>query len=231
MIGDAWVVALGEATHETREVFEIKHRVLRYLAEEEGFTAFGMEASMAKSRLINHYVQTGEGNPKKLLVGFHSWPWNTQEVLEMIKWMRRYSVRGGDLAFYGFDPNQPMEAAASVREFVKESDPSYLSELDRAYDIVRNARAAGDSSDYRRWHESAQSVLHHLKANRDDYLAKRDSMEVAWAIQEARLVMQHAKIYLQCSSTQNRFMADNAAWILDHLSREDRLVLWATTDT
>ena len=44
-IGGARVVALGEATHGTREIFQMKHRLLEYLVKEKGFTVFAIEAN------------------------------------------------------------------------------------------------------------------------------------------------------------------------------------------
>ena len=41
------VVGLGEATHGTREFFLLKHRLLRFLVEELGYTVLAMEASVA----------------------------------------------------------------------------------------------------------------------------------------------------------------------------------------
>lgn len=46
IIGDARIVALGEATHGTREFFQLKHRMLEFLATEKGFTIFSIEANM-----------------------------------------------------------------------------------------------------------------------------------------------------------------------------------------
>src|SRR5690606_19570240 len=40
----ATVVGLGEATHGTREFFQLKHRLLESLVEHHGFTVFGLEA-------------------------------------------------------------------------------------------------------------------------------------------------------------------------------------------
>jgi len=42
MVGSARVVSLGEGTHGTAEFFRMKHRLLRVLVEEMGFTAFGI---------------------------------------------------------------------------------------------------------------------------------------------------------------------------------------------
>ena len=39
VVGDARIVELGEATHGSREFFQLKHRMLEFLATEMGFTA------------------------------------------------------------------------------------------------------------------------------------------------------------------------------------------------
>src|SRR4051794_4032483 len=46
IIGDARIVSLGEATHGSREFFQLKHRMLEFLATEMGFTIFSIEANM-----------------------------------------------------------------------------------------------------------------------------------------------------------------------------------------
>jgi erythromycin esterase len=39
------IVGLGEATHRTREFFQLKHRLLEFLVTEMGFSVLAMEAS------------------------------------------------------------------------------------------------------------------------------------------------------------------------------------------
>jgi erythromycin esterase len=46
IVGNARVVSLGEATHGTREFFQLKHRMLEFLATEMGFTMYSIEANM-----------------------------------------------------------------------------------------------------------------------------------------------------------------------------------------
>jgi erythromycin esterase len=48
IIGNARVVSLGEATHGTREFFQLKHRMLEFLATEMGFTIFSIEANIPR---------------------------------------------------------------------------------------------------------------------------------------------------------------------------------------
>ena len=48
VVGNARIVSLGEATHGSREFFQLKHRMLEFLATQMGFTIFSIEANMPK---------------------------------------------------------------------------------------------------------------------------------------------------------------------------------------
>jgi erythromycin esterase-like protein len=102
LIGNARIVSLGEATHGTREFFQLKHRMLEFLATEMGFTIFSIEANMPEAYRLNDYVLNGTGDPAELLRGMYFWTWNTEEVLEMIRWMRAFNASGrGRVQFTG----------------------------------------------------------------------------------------------------------------------------------
>src|ERR1043165_4376892 len=94
LIGNARIVSLGEATHGTREFFQLKHRMLEFLATEMGFTIFSIEANMPEAYRLNDYVLNGTGDPAALLRGMYFWTWNTEEVLDMIQWMRDFNASG-----------------------------------------------------------------------------------------------------------------------------------------
>ena len=117
-IGDARIVSLGEATHGSREIFQLKHRMLEFLATEMGFTIFSIEANMPEAYRLNDYVLNGTGDPAQLLRGMYFWTWDTEEVLEMIRWMREFNRSGrGRVEFTGFDMQTPTVAAEIVRGF------------------------------------------------------------------------------------------------------------------
>src|SRR5258706_6709840 len=119
IVGDARIVALGEATHGTREFFQLKHRMLEFLATEMGFAIFSIEANMPEAYRLNDYVLNGNGDPKQLLKGMYFWTWDTEEVLSMILWMREFNKSGkGRVEFTGFDMQTPTVALEIVRDFV-----------------------------------------------------------------------------------------------------------------
>lgn len=106
MIGTARVVGLGESTHGTREFQRAKHRLFRYLVEQQGFTHIAFEGSAPDAARINHYVLTGQGDPVKLLSYMRFWISNTQEVLDLITWMREWNTTAPverRVQFSGFD--------------------------------------------------------------------------------------------------------------------------------
>ena len=126
MIGDARIVSVGEATHGTREFFQLKHRMLEFLVSEMGFTIFGIEANWPESLAVNDYVLKGKRDPAKALAGLYFWTWNTEEVLDMIRWMRHYNedpTHERKIKFQGFDMQTPFVAVATCWPTCRRSIP------------------------------------------------------------------------------------------------------------
>jgi erythromycin esterase-like protein len=141
VVGDARIVELGEATHGTREFFQLKHRMLEFLASQMGFTIFSIEANMPEAYRLNDYVLTGKGDPKELLKGMYFWTWNTEEVLDMILWMREFNASGkGPVQFTGFDMQTPKVALEIAREFIKKYDEDYLATITPAGELALKAK-------------------------------------------------------------------------------------------
>jgi erythromycin esterase-like protein len=137
MVGNARIVELGEATHGTREFFQLKHRIIEYLATQKGFTIFSIEANMPEAYRLNDYVLHGVGDPKQLLGGLYFWTWDTQEVLDMILWMRDFNQSGkGHIEFTGFDMQVATLSIEAVRHFVQQYDPAWLPTLDQHWKDV-----------------------------------------------------------------------------------------------
>src|SRR5215216_4234561 len=133
LIGNARIVSLGEATHGTREFFQLKHRILEFLATEMGFTIFSIEANMPEAYRLNDYVLYGRGDPAELLRGMYFWTWDTEEVLEMIRWMRAFNESGrGRVQFTGFDMQVHNVANAVVQQFVQRFDTAYVAAVQDA---------------------------------------------------------------------------------------------------
>ncbi len=147
VVGDARIVSLGEATHGSREFFQLKHRMLEFLATQMGFSIFSIEANMPEAYRLNDYVLNGTGDPAQLLRGMYFWTWDTEEVLTMIRWMRAFNQSGkGRVQFTGFDMQTPTVAAEHVRTFVAKYEPAYLSAVTEATTAAARVPAAARGS-------------------------------------------------------------------------------------
>ena len=137
VVGKARIVSLGEATHGSREFFQLKHRMLEFLATEMGFTIFSIEANMPEAYKLNDFVLKGEGDPATLIKGMYFWTWDTEEVLDMVRWMREFNKSGkGRVEFTGFDMQTPNVALGIVKDFVARVDPEYAVSLKQAGELA-----------------------------------------------------------------------------------------------
>jgi erythromycin esterase-like protein len=148
IVGDANLVGLGECTHGSREVFQMKHRIVEYLVTRKGFRTFAIEANMPEAARVNEYVLTGQGIPRELIRGMYFWTWQTQEVLALVEWMRAFNASArGPVQFAGFDMQTPDTAAAIVRRFVERVEPAYLDSVDATWRLVTRSRSNGNAFD------------------------------------------------------------------------------------
>ena len=225
VIGDARIVSLGEATHGTKEFFQMKHRLLELLVTEMGFTHFSIEANMPETQKVNEYVLTGQGDPAELLEGMLFWTWNTQEVLDMILWVRAYNASGrGPVQFTGFDGQYATGAVNNVQAFLAAADPAYLATITgtldrfRVADRTRRVTAADLAG--------ARGLFDHMSGRRSNYLASHSAEQVDWMIQNARIIVQVFEM-ITGVTPRDQSMAENVGWILDHAPASSKIVLWA----
>lgn len=125
-VRDRRVIALGEATHGTREFFRLKHRWFRWLAEHHGFTVLAVELPFAAGVRLDEYIQGGEGDARTLLQGSY-WFVDSQEFLELVAWMRAYNQSADPsarLELVGFDVQRPRESARALAAILAAAWPA-----------------------------------------------------------------------------------------------------------
>ena len=170
IIGGARIIALGEGTHGTNQFFNTKDQIVRFAAEEYKNVVFAMEANMPEAKRVNDYIINGKGNPKSALAGMYFWTWNTQEVLNMIEWMRKYNESGkGNIEFRGFDLQTPTVAMQNVESFIHKYDGKFSDSLSFYYRDISNIVSTIYHVNYQdkisyatTWYQSSINVLNHL---------------------------------------------------------------------
>lgn len=244
IIGNARVAAFGEATHGSREFFKMKHRAFEYLVETLGYTHFLIEATMPEARALDRYVATGEGDPAKLLANLYFWTWNTQEVLDLIQWMRTYNLRAGTprLRFFGIDMQYPHQAMDSITTMLARADAQVAAQATQAvacFDPVRDSNRQLNLTLYEAKPEQFRNQCALLLRQLDDTVAAHvdewgsslASDETAWLQQYITLARQWermARVNYNAggSRERDRAMADNVLWIAAR-EPQAKLFVWA----
>jgi erythromycin esterase len=232
VVGNARIVATGEATHGTREFFQLKHRLFEFLVERMGFTAFAIEANMPEARLVNEYVLNGNGNPRELLDGLYVWSWKTEEVLNLIEWMHVYNANPAHkrkVKFYGFDMQKANAAMENVLAYLRRVDPEYATKAEELLtgvpltEIERN-QLADSTETNQRVAEQVGEVLAHVDARPHTDEGWREARQDALVIQQSVQMIIAGK---RSNDVRDEAMAANVAWIMEQEGPDAKVMLWA----
>ncbi|UCH96682.1 MAG: erythromycin esterase family protein, partial [Candidatus Aminicenantes bacterium] len=238
---DVKIIGLGEATHGTKEFFQMKHRVFQYLVENCGHKVFGFEADFAESIYLNNYVTKGEGNLTELMRDrMHFWTWSTVEVRQLLEWMREYNTGKAEedqIHYYGFDCQYTTYQPDMLLEYLQRTLPALWETASAVLEEVE----ALSSSDYKSMSEEAYN--HHktqLESLQDQLISNKDSLVANSSLEEyeiskqllntviqAIIVRYHAAKGISTTDSRDRFMAENALWIADFFGQDTKITLWA----
>lgn len=243
IIGDARIVALGEAAHLNRDFSRVKHRMVEFLVNEMDFTVFAIEATFAGALELNDYVITDNGDPHRALRALVYPAWITDAILDMVNWMREYNAtHDKKVKFYGFDNKPATGSAKAVYNYLRKTNAT--KDYDQVLSVMINPWTAGQlnrgpKEEIRRVTEKIKSLITHLENQQPAYARQipseqemQDQKEWSLAVQHASVLLQHIKFYgvlpsiSKASDLRDKNMAQNVRWLVDY---EDgaKTILWA----
>lgn len=239
-LAEARIVGMGEATHGTKDFFQMKDRLFRYLVEEHGFKAIIFEMDFAEALIFDDYVRNGEGSLDELMrKHMFFWIWTTREVKSLLQWMRSYNSgrpASEQLRFLGNDSQTTRYNAAALLRSVKRLHP----ELATAIELRTSAYRQLDRNTY----AAAGAELHHqiltdLKAVQTLLRATEPELTAASSVEEYTLLLRlsqtlidtEALLYAEHQATyvnlRDARMADNSRWWTEQLGPTAKTALWA----
>jgi erythromycin esterase len=236
-VGNARVLGISELTEGTHEFAGIMRMILAVLSE-RGFRGLAIQAPMAETMEIDRYVRTGIGNPRQWLraLGPH---WRTQEVLDLVEWIRTYNQSHGaadQIGFYGFElptAGHAVQVVTSLPDSI--AGRSVTMFLRRELQCVTTGESAawgreGPASDSTFWNKcrtSTADVVDTLVALRSRVGGTRPGVTgtVAFAEQMARVAQHDADVGLR-RLPRHEVVADHILWLDKRLGPESNLVVW-----
>lgn len=244
ILKDKQIVAMGEATHGTREFFQMKHRMFTFLVEEMGYRVFAIEDDFTGVQALNEYILDGKGSAREAIKSITNWPWFTEEVLEMVEWMRKYNEDSNHerkIKFYGFDMQHVYDNTRSTLSYIKKVNEDIFNEFDKKLKYVKNNNLQTLTIDQLNEGKSNVKELQSIfNENKETFVKKTSQMEYDIVAQQLKVLSQSiergilknkstSQIGDESSDIRDHSMAENIKWIIDYESKfgNDKIMLWA----
>jgi erythromycin esterase len=232
------VIGLGEATHGTKEFFELKAKMFKYLVERQGVKLFGIEANFAACYDINKYVLTGDGNAKEALSRNGYWVWQSKEVLDLIEWMKNYNIGKSSnqkIQFYGYDMQDATSCVVWLDNYLTKNSFGFDKNILPAK--IEENKAALRELDNKGLDEMQKTNLNKLKKLEEFVLSqrvelfKKDSTDYKFAKQTISVIRQKLNYFREqdfntAYSYRDSSMTQNIKWIRES-NNNGKIMLWA----
>ena len=229
MIGDARIVSLGENKHLNGSFYKVKHRMIEFLVSEMDFTVFAIEAPFGCASKVNEYLLGGDVSPQEALEELVYKVWRTEEILDMLMWMREYNIiHDKKVKFYGLDTRPVFRCAKVVYDYLRKTNGT------RDYDdiLLEWITLKIDRSDTDKMKNiigEVRDLLSYLENQCP--VASQDKKEWDFAVRNSRVLLQYVLRFSidnrsKRSDIRDKHMAENVKWIIDH-EEGAKTILWA----
>lgn len=226
------IVALGEVTHGSSEIYKLKHRLLKFLFSKMNFTMLAMEMNMSEAHALNDYVLNDKGNPEDLLSAISYWTWNTEEFLEIVKWMNNFNKTHTEkIQITGFDIPFSSSSLLIVREFAAKNDIILLGQIDSLKVLIDKADLnSNNKADGHYLLTKIENLLRYARMRKEKMSLSSSTKENDWIEQNIIILKQSVLYEINKNENSNFFreqcMAENIDWLVKN-NRSAKIILWA----
>ncbi|MGY1593953.1 erythromycin esterase family protein [Geodermatophilus sp. SYSU D00708] len=245
-VGDARVVAIGEASHGTHEYYAWRAALTRRLVTERGFGFVAVEGDWPDCYRVNRSVKLRPGadaDPHDALDAFSRWPtwlWANDDVVDFCRWLREVNAERPDdqrVGFYGLDVYSLWDSMQELVAWLRENEPEHVETAVRALrcfepfgedgaEYAFASRFAPTSCEH-----AVVDLLHHLCERRGEVSFDGDPEMRFSAEQNAAVVVDAERYYramvrgsAESWNVRDVHMADTLDRLLAHAG--DKAVVW-----
>jgi erythromycin esterase len=229
---NARVFGFGEASHHGKEFFDLKTKFFKYLVEKQGVRIFMMEESYQAELGINKWITGGEGDARSVLKNFNQGIWYTNEVAQLLQWMRDYNngkPAEDQVRFYGIDNQFGHDINVRLRNYVQKHNIVIGENLLAAADTCSAAqmKAGGIKAWDKKWVPQLEKIIQVLLQDRAR-LTAADASEYNDMMRGLGYLKQYtAFIARPYSESRDRDMFDNVLQVLEQERPAGKAFIWA----
>src|SRR5256714_9909886 len=255
LIGDAWIVLLGEASHGTHEFYFERAEITKRLIAEKNLTVLAIEADWPDAARVHRYVRgtSADKNANDALSGFRrfpTWMWRNTVVVEFVEWLREFNQqvdpKRAPAGFYGMDLYSLHASIDAVLNYLAKTDPDAAARARLRYSCFDHFSREPQEYGYATTVGAAESCenavveqLTEIQRKAAEFLSRDGAVakeELFFAEQNARLVKNAEEYYRsmfrgRASSwnLRDQHMVETIEALVAHLngSRQPKAVVWA----
>ena len=232
---DAKVIGIGEATHGTKEFFQMKQRLFKYFVEKHGFKIFGFEADMGECIYIDRFICNDIGTINDAMGKMHFWTWRTQEVKDLILWMNQYNKSkspDNKIHLLGVDCQFKDMNKQLVMQYIQKYDPGhplYIDKILTDIDLLSNDQIKTLTTTEKNLLKArCDSIKTYFDDNNSRLIAASGSFEFKITRQLLRQTQQFIDVTSSPSyNYRDLYMAENTEWLTEVLGPNTKVVQWA----
>jgi erythromycin esterase len=230
---NAKIYGFGEASHNTKEFFDLKAKFFKHFVKMEGVKTFIMEESYQAESGINEWISGGKGDLKTIAKNFNTGFWYTKEIVNLLQWMREYNQgkpQDQQIKFYGMDIQIGENLNKEIREFVDSNKISIDEKLLAVTDSAANKKI--DYGKEEAWWQIQLPKLNELKQQiLRSNLASEKYKNVLRSLDYLISYTEYASLvkeeYPKSTEFRDLKMFENVKYIVENLSKNGKVFIWA----
>ncbi len=230
---NAKIYGFGEASHNTKEFFNLKAKFFKHLVKTQGVKTFIMEESYQAESGINEWISGGTGDKKTIAKNFNIGFWYTNEIVNLLQWMREYNKDKPEeeqIKFFGMDIQIGKKLNQELREFVDSTKISIDEKLLAVADSCANKEI--DFGKKESWWQMQLPNLKELKKQiLNSNLESKEYKNVIRSLDYLISYTEYASLvkeeYPKSTEFRDLKMFENVKYIVEDLSKNGKAFIWA----
>lgn len=219
-IGDqSDVIAIGEATHGSKEFNEIRLDFFKYLVIQCNYKLFFIEGDYTSFLPLTDYIENGIGDPKTILNIANTWLWKGTDMLAIVNWMREFNKDKKPeqkVRLLGIDIRGHFQKLFYIKKYFKanqtQNKDSILNIISALYKINKK------SEDYDKYMETLNLLIKHDLDNKKDCSLETGDYQIHFLEMLLAEEIQISKLpsIVQLAMLRDKFIASNVIWLCNH---------------
>lgn len=219
VIGNSWIVALGENSHGSSSIYQLKLRLVQYLVERKNYSLFVLESPTVEADIINEYVTENRGNINEVYTHLVYPSWKTQEMINIIEWIKQHNQTAKTkVQFRGCDMQDGGEALKKLQHFAQLHDKELMLQLDTL------------SADLRSNKKGLPEVFRQIE-NLENYMNKKSTIdqqnENILELKKYVLILKQSIGLKMRLKSRDEYMAENISWLLTNGTPNMKMIISA----